>query len=205
MTEPDFDHEAGRHQLGDESGKYFDYSQRAQWLRAVVLGGNEGVVSATLLIIGAGTHIDETEALIVTGLLGLLAGALSMATAEFVSVYVQVDTVKAQEDRDQREGRAGGTKTAAAPSPTQVAVAASVAYVVGGILPLLAAFAIKDQQIRVLAAAVTAWFAMLVLGNVAAALGKASVARSCARVLVGGWIEIAVMVGRRKALELYGT
>ncbi|KAK3024846.1 hypothetical protein RJ639_045063 [Escallonia herrerae] len=127
-----------------------------------------------------------------------------MATAEFVSVYVQVDAVKAQEDRDQREGRAGGTKTTAAPSPTQVAVAASVAFVVGGILPLLAAFAIKDQQIRVIVAAVTAWFAMLVLGNVVAALGKASVARSCARVFVGGWIEIAVMVGRRKALELYG-
>ncbi|KAK3034579.1 hypothetical protein RJ639_033825 [Escallonia herrerae] len=200
MKERDF--EAGRQE--GEPGKNFDCSQRAQWLRAVVLGGNEGLVSATLLMMGAGTHIHETKILIITGLLGLLAGALSIATAEFVSVYAQVDIVKAQNNRDQREGRVG-EKTAAAPSPTQIAVAASVAYLVGGILPLLAAFAIKDQKIRVIVAAATSCFSMLVLGNVAAALGKASVARSCARVLVGGSIEIAVMVGRRKVLEVYGS
>ncbi|KAK2995716.1 hypothetical protein RJ640_020182 [Escallonia rubra] len=101
-----------------------------------------------------------------------------------------------------KRGKSSRKNRGSAKSNSNSCVAASAAYLVRGILPLLAAFAIKDQNIRVIVAAAISYFSMLVLGNVAAALRKASVARSCARVLVGGSIEIVVMIRRRKVLEI---
>lgn len=52
--------------------------------------------------------------------------------------------------------------------------------------------------------AFSASLSMLGAGYFASSLGKAPVLRSCARVLMGGWIEIAIMIGKRKVLECYG-
>ncbi|KAI8001416.1 hypothetical protein LOK49_LG09G00363 [Camellia lanceoleosa] len=76
-------------------GEYFNYSWRGLWLRAVVLGGNEGIVAAAFLVMGVGTFMHDMKPLIIAGLVGIVAGPLSTALAEFASV----DTVKAQEDR----------------------------------------------------------------------------------------------------------
>lgn len=182
---------------------YFDYSQRAQWLRAIVLGGNEGLVSSTIFVMGMGSVIKETKDLMVMGLSGLLAGALTIFTSEFVSIYTQVDIVDSQNDRDQRNGTVG--QNAKAPKPTQIAVAASVAYLVGGVVPILVALVVGDLKMRFCAAAVSASLAMFVVGNIGASLGKAPVVRSCARVVMGGWIEIAIMIGKLKFHEYYGV
>lgn len=69
----------------------FDYSERSQWLRAAVLGANDGLVSVASLMMGVGAVKTDIKLMILTGFIGLIAGACSMAIGEFVSVYSQLD------------------------------------------------------------------------------------------------------------------
>ncbi len=65
------------------------------WLRAGVLGANDGIVSTASLIVGvAAAHVAHAE-IVLTGLAGLVAGAMSMATGEYISVHSQADTESA--------------------------------------------------------------------------------------------------------------
>lgn len=65
------------------------------WLRAAVLGANDGIISTASLIIGVGSAHTSHSNLLLTGVAGLVAGAMSMATGEYVSVSSQADTEKA--------------------------------------------------------------------------------------------------------------
>lgn len=81
-------------------------SERLNWLRAAVLGANDGVVSTAGLVVGVAGATDERAALLTAGLAGLLAGSMSMAAGEYVSVSTQRDSEKAalaQEKRELRE------------------------------------------------------------------------------------------------------
>ncbi len=81
----------------------FHRTERIGWLRAAVLGANDGIVSTASLLIGvAAANADRSEVLI-AGLAGLVAGAMSMAAGEYVSVYSQADTEKADLERERRE------------------------------------------------------------------------------------------------------
>lgn len=71
------------------------YSHRAPWLRALVLGANDGLVSITSLMLGVDAVIMANEggrATVISGVAGLIAGACSMAIGEFVSVFSQRDS-----------------------------------------------------------------------------------------------------------------
>ena len=70
-------------------------SHRVGWLRAAVLGANDGIVSTSSLVIGVAAAASSHEAIMLAGVAGLFAGALSMAAGEYVSVYSQADTEKA--------------------------------------------------------------------------------------------------------------
>ena len=70
-------------------------SHRSGWLRAAVLGANDGIVSTASLIIGVAAASASQEQVIIAGLAGLVAGAMSMAAGEYVSVSSQADTEKA--------------------------------------------------------------------------------------------------------------
>lgn len=70
-------------------------SHRTVWLRAAVLGANDGIVSTASLIIGVAAANSTQEHVIIAGLAGLVAGAMSMAAGEYVSVSSQADTEKA--------------------------------------------------------------------------------------------------------------
>lgn len=70
-------------------------SHRVGWLRAAVLGANDGIVSTASLVIGVAAAASGHEAVMLAGVAGLFAGALSMAAGEYVSVYSQADTEKA--------------------------------------------------------------------------------------------------------------
>jgi VIT1/CCC1 family predicted Fe2+/Mn2+ transporter len=77
--------------------------QRVGWLRAAVLGANDGIVSTASLVVGvAAAGSDRTDVLI-AGLAGLVAGAMSMAAGEYVSVSSQTDAEKADVARETRE------------------------------------------------------------------------------------------------------
>jgi len=76
---------------------------RIGWLRAAVLGANDGIVSTASLLVGvAAAHAPRTS-LLMTGVAGLVAGAMSMAAGEYVSVHSQADTEAADLERERSE------------------------------------------------------------------------------------------------------
>jgi VIT1/CCC1 family predicted Fe2+/Mn2+ transporter len=78
-------------------------SRRTGWLRAAVLGANDGIVSTSSLLIGVAAAGGARGAVLTAGVAGLVAGAMSMAAGEYVSVSSQADTEKADLARESRE------------------------------------------------------------------------------------------------------
>jgi VIT1/CCC1 family predicted Fe2+/Mn2+ transporter len=78
---------------------------RLNWLRAAVLGANDGIVSTAGLVVGVAGATDDRSALLTAGLAGLLAGSMSMATGEYVSVSTQRDSELAALALEKRELR----------------------------------------------------------------------------------------------------
>jgi VIT1/CCC1 family predicted Fe2+/Mn2+ transporter len=70
-------------------------SQHIGWLRAAVLGANDGVVSVSSLVVGVAASGVGKNSIMLTGIAGLVAGALSMAAGEYISVQSQADTENA--------------------------------------------------------------------------------------------------------------
>ena len=78
-------------------------NNRLNWLRAAVLGANDGVVSTAGLVMGVAGATDNRTTILVAGVAGLVAGALSMGTGEYVSVSTQSDSERALLDKERRE------------------------------------------------------------------------------------------------------
>ena len=78
-------------------------SHNIGWLRAAVLGANDGIVSTASLIVGVAAANSSHENILLTGVAGLVAGAMSMAAGEFVSVSSQADTESADLKKEARE------------------------------------------------------------------------------------------------------
>jgi VIT1/CCC1 family predicted Fe2+/Mn2+ transporter len=89
----------------DATDHYLDnhYIQRSNWLRAAVLGANDGIISVASLAIGVAAASDTREPIVLATLAGLVAGALSMAAGEYVSVSSQTDVEKADIEREHLE------------------------------------------------------------------------------------------------------
>jgi len=79
------------HHHGDHS----HYVHRIGWLRAAVLGANDGIVSTASVIVGVAAASDDRGVILIAGIAGLVAGAMSMAAGEYVSVSSQSDTERA--------------------------------------------------------------------------------------------------------------
>src|SRR5216683_3715145 len=78
-------------------------TERIGWLRAAVLGANDGILSTASLVLGvAAAHATHSNVL-VAGVAGLVAGAMSMAAGEYVSVHSQADTEQAELARERTE------------------------------------------------------------------------------------------------------
>ena len=78
-------------------------THRTGWLRAAVLGANDGVVSTASLVLGVAAADASTRAILVAGVAGLVAGAMSMAAGEYVSVSSQAGTERADLARESKE------------------------------------------------------------------------------------------------------
>jgi VIT1/CCC1 family predicted Fe2+/Mn2+ transporter len=78
-------------------------SERIGWLRAAVLGANDGIVSTASLVVGVAAAESARQGVLIAGVAGLVAGALSMAAGEYVSVSSQADTEQADLERERRE------------------------------------------------------------------------------------------------------
>ena len=78
-------------------------TQRIGWLRAAVLGANDGIVSTASLVLGVAAAGADAKGILVAGVAGLVAGAMSMAAGEYVSVSSQADTERADLAREKME------------------------------------------------------------------------------------------------------
>lgn len=78
-------------------------SNRVGWLRAAVLGANDGIVSTASLVVGVAAAQATQHNIMIAGVAGLVAGAMSMAAGEYVSVHSQADAEQADLDRERRE------------------------------------------------------------------------------------------------------
>ena len=85
--------------------KEWHRSDRVGWLRAAVLGANDGIVSTASLVVGVAAASAAPANVLLTGVAGLVAGAMSMAAGEYVSVHSQADTEKADLARERIELR----------------------------------------------------------------------------------------------------
>jgi vacuolar iron transporter family protein len=79
------------------------YAERIGWLRAAVLGANDGIVSTASLVVGVAAAHTARGNVLIAGVAGLVAGAMSMAAGEYVSVSSQADTEKADLERERNE------------------------------------------------------------------------------------------------------
>ncbi|MFN8790426.1 MAG: VIT family protein [Bdellovibrionales bacterium] len=85
--------------------RHYEHHKSAQlgWLRAAVMGANDGIVSTASLLVGVAAAGSSRETLLLTGLAGLVAGAMSMAAGEYVSVSSQSDLEKADLQKEMHE------------------------------------------------------------------------------------------------------
>ncbi|WP_129774398.1 VIT1/CCC1 transporter family protein [Peristeroidobacter soli] len=104
-------------------------TQRTGWLRAAVLGANDGIVSTASLIVGVAAAGTSSSGVLLSGIAGLVGGAMSMAAGEYVSVSSQADTERADLARERQE---------LATSPAQEQMELTAIYVKRGLEPELA-------------------------------------------------------------------
>ena len=79
------------------------YIHRSNWLRAAVLGANDGIISVSSLAIGVAAASSTREPIVLAAVAGLVAGAISMAAGEYVSLSSQMDTEHADIEREKQE------------------------------------------------------------------------------------------------------
>ena len=86
--------------MTSDSSAAQSFASRLNWLRAGVLGANDGIVSIAALVVGVAAATDNLAAILIAGVSGVIAGAISMAVGEYVSVSSQRDSEKAVIERE---------------------------------------------------------------------------------------------------------
>ncbi|MEE4316827.1 MAG: VIT family protein [Erythrobacter sp.] len=115
------------------------YVHRTGWLRASVLGANDGVVSVSSLILGVAAATPEPGAILIAGVAGLVAGAMSMAAGEFISVSSQADSERADIRRE---------KAALAETPEQELAELAAIYEERGLSPATALIVARELSAK---------------------------------------------------------
>lgn len=209
-------------------------SHRAPWLRAAVLGVNDGIVSTSSLMIGVAAASASRGAVITAGIAGLSAGALSMAIGEYVSVSSQRDSERADIAIEERSIAANpdaelrelaqiyvqrGLKPELAlevaqqlhehnaiaahardelgidhedlSNPMQAALASAVAFSIGALIPVLAAYFATSSAAKP-SIVIASLIGLAISGAIGAVLGGGHKIMAAARVFVGGGAAMAI-------------
>lgn len=215
-------------------GSHVHRTHHTGWLRASVLGANDGVLSISSLVLGVAAAQTTQAGIMVASVAGLVAGALSMGAGEYVSVSSQADTERAdlkierfalENEYDDEHAeltdiyvRRGldpkfasqvaqqlmahdalgaharddiGISDALSARPLQAAVASSISFAVGGMVPLLVAFTAPEAALIPSVAAVSLVF-LFALGASAARAGGAPIITGALRLLVWGALVMGV-------------
>ena len=215
-------------------------ANRLNWLRAGVLGANDGIVSVSAIAVGVAGATPQLGPILAASVAGLVGGAISMALGEYVSVSSQRDSERALIAKEKTElammpreelaeltklyqdkGLSPQTARQVAEeltandalaahleaelnidqedivSPWRAAYASAIAFVIGGLLPILAIIVFPDAM-RVPATFVAVLIALAITGATGAYLGSSPVLRPTIRVVIGGAIALAAtfLVGR---------
>jgi VIT1/CCC1 family predicted Fe2+/Mn2+ transporter len=232
VTQPLADHQDEPHAGG--------LANRLNWLRAGVLGANDGIVSVAAIVVGVAGATNSLTPVLIAGLAGLVGGAVSMALGEYVSVSSQRDSEHALIAKERHElatmpeeelaelaglyqarGLSEQTARQVAEeltaqdalaahlsaelnidqndivSPWRAASASALAFVVGGVLPVLAVLLAPDRW-RILAIVVSVLMALTLTGGAGARLGGSPLLRPTLRMVIGGAIALAAtyLIGR---------
>lgn len=160
-------------------------NQALNRLRAAVLGANDGIVSTSSVVMGVAGATSDERTIFTAGMAALVAGALSMAVGEYVSVSSQSDAEKADHQRRQPSHEPEFT------SPTQAAVASLIAFTIGGLVPFIAVITAPDT-IKIPITVLAVLIALLITGYSSATVGGASRRRAVVRVVTGGLLAMAI-------------
>jgi VIT1/CCC1 family predicted Fe2+/Mn2+ transporter len=175
MTQMTGEAAATRPGLGDDGAA----TRRANWLRAGVLGANDGIVSVAAIVVGVAGATRNGGPILIAGLAALIGGAVSMALGEYVSVSSQRDSQRAAHGRQPHEEA----------NPWSAAFASAVSFLSGGILPLLA-ITLLAAEVRIPATVAVVIVALALTGAIGARLGGARALRPTIRTVVGGGLAL---------------
>ncbi|MFT5959649.1 MAG: VIT1/CCC1 family predicted Fe2+/Mn2+ transporter [Polaribacter sp.] len=210
------------------------YVMRSGWLRASILGANDGILSTASIVIGVAAASTTREPILLAGVAGLVAGALSMAAGEYVSVSSQADLESADLDRERKEleetpeeelielakiyEKRGlsedlslkvaqqltdhnaleahardelGINEITTAKPLQAAIASGLAFIFGGILPVLASIFVPLSQMVLLQYILALTF-LVILGAVSAKAGGSSIPKAIIRVVFWGTVAMGI-------------
>jgi VIT1/CCC1 family predicted Fe2+/Mn2+ transporter len=194
-------------------------SDRIGWLRAAVLGANDGIVSTASLVVGVAAAASARQDVLIAGVAGLVAGALSMAAGEYVSVSSQADTEQADLKRERHElatepqaeedeltgiyvRRGLDAELARTVARQLMATLASAAtFAVGAAVPILAILVAPISALTATVAAASL-VCLVVLGATAAFVGGAPMLVGAARVTIWG---VVAMLATAAVGRLFGT
>jgi VIT1/CCC1 family predicted Fe2+/Mn2+ transporter len=163
-------------------------AHRLNWLRAAVLGANDGIVSIAGLVVGVAAATNSISTIFTAGLAGLVAGGVSMALGEYVSVSAQRDTERLIVSK---ERHLGIHETS---NPWQAALSSAISFTLGAVLPLVAIL-LPPAALRVPVVFIAVVLALALTGTISAALGGVSKWRAVLRVVVGGAVAMLVTYG----------
>src|ERR1700726_1670580 len=168
-------------------------TSRLNWLRAGVLGANDGIVSTAGLVVGVAAATTSSSVIFTAGLAGLVAGAVSMALGEYVSVSTQRDTQRALLQKERQEPQLGIDPNALS-NPWQAALSSAVAFTIGALIPLIAIL-LPPADVRVPVAFMSVLVALVLTGAVSAGLGGTRMGPAALRIVLGGALAMLVTYG----------
>ncbi|KAD7478374.1 hypothetical protein R6Q59_007833 [Mikania micrantha] len=198
----DVEKQSDRRQRRSYQDDYFDYSPRGQWLRAAVLGANDGLIAVACLLISVGDMEDDKPKFLLS-LAYVVVGSISLAVREYISVYSQLDVELAQMKRDHNRMQRNQDEQSKRrlPNPLQVAIVACITFLAGAVAPLLAGSFIMDKHVRSGVVVATVSVGLVVFGWVWSVIGGSPAMKSCFRVLFGGLMALGITFGQKIIIE----
>jgi len=172
-------------------------AKHLNFLRAGVLGANDGIVSIAATVLGVVAATKSITAILIAAVAAVVAGAMSMAVGEYVSVSSQRDAENVARDRARAAGVDEATIEAEIylTNPTHAAVASFFAFLAGGLVPALVVLAPWWGERRDVATFVAVVVALVITGWQSARFASAPVAPAIRRVVLGGLAAMAVTYG----------
>ncbi|MCL2849513.1 MAG: VIT1/CCC1 transporter family protein [Micrococcales bacterium] len=178
-------------------------ASRLNWLRAAVLGANDGIVSVSAAVLGVvgATAEGDTRSVLIAATAVLSAGAMAMAAGEYVSVSSQRDAELVARAHAQAKGASDeDVARIELTSPGHAAVASFLSFLAGGIIPALVVVAPWWGARRDLATFVAVAAALFGLGWLSARVSGAPVRPAVRRVVIGGTLAMLVTFGIGSAI-----